>query len=65
MVPGIVAVFYSAQVSSRYHNGDIEGAKRASKAAEAWIIASFVLGLLSTTLQFPIMLSKELLLSSF
>ena len=65
MVPGIVAIFYSAQVSSRYHNGDIEGAKRASKAAEAWIIASFVLGLLSTTLQLPIMLSKELLLSSF
>ena len=30
MVPGIVAIFYSAQVSSRYHNGDIAAAKTAA-----------------------------------
>lgn len=64
VVPGIVAVFFSAQVSSRYHNGDIEGAKKASKQSEIWIIVSFVLGVLSNTLQLPILLAKELFLSA-
>lgn len=64
MVPGIIAVFLSAQVSSRYHSGDIEGAKKASKQTEIWIIVSFVLGLLSNTLQLPIFIAKELFLNA-
>lgn len=54
MVPGIVAIVYGASVSSRISAGDLEGARRASRRAEGWIIASFVLGLLSATLWFPL-----------
>lgn len=54
IVPGIVAIFYSSQVSSKYYAGDIEGAKRCSRTAEIWIIVSFVLGVLSATLYIPI-----------
>lgn len=55
-IPGIVAIVFSSQVSSRYFSGDVEGAKRASNRAQIWIIVSFVLGLLSSTLYLPIML---------
>lgn len=55
-VPGIVAIIFSSQVSTRYFTGDIEGAKRASSRAQIWIIVSFVLGVLSATLYLPIML---------
>lgn len=53
-IPGIVAIIMSSKVSSRYYAGDIDGAKRASRAAEWWIIASFVLGVMSATLYVPI-----------
>ena len=56
-IPGIVAIIFSAQVSSRFHQGDIEGAKRASRNAEIWIIVSFVLGVLSNTLYIPLTLA--------
>ena len=56
-IPGIVAIIFSAQVSSRFHQGDIEGAKRASRNAEIWIIVSFVLGILSNTLYIPLTLA--------
>ncbi|MDE6842426.1 MAG: CD225/dispanin family protein [Muribaculaceae bacterium] len=56
MIPAIVAVIFSAQVSSRYYRGDIEGSRRASRMAEIWIIVSFVLGVLSATLYVPMML---------
>lgn len=55
-IPGIIAVIFSSQVSSRYYSGDIEGARRASRTAEIWIIVSFVLGVLSATLYLPFML---------
>ncbi len=55
-IPGIVAIIFSSQVSTRYFSGDIEGAKRASNRAQTWIIVSFVLGVLSATLYLPIML---------
>lgn len=64
-IAGIVAIIFSAQVSSKYHAGDIEGAKRASRMSEIWIIVSFIVGMLANTLQFPLMLSKELLFSAF
>ncbi len=55
-IPGIVAIIFSSQVSSRYYAGDTEGAKRASDRAQIWIIVSFVLGILSATLYLPIMM---------
>lgn len=55
-IPGIVAIIFSSQVSSRYYAGDYEGAERASRAAEIWIIVSFVLGVLAATLYIPFML---------
>ncbi|MDE6753773.1 MAG: CD225/dispanin family protein [Muribaculaceae bacterium] len=56
LVPGIVAIIFSSQVSGRYYAGDIEGARRSSRNAEIWIIISFVLGVLSATLYLPIAL---------
>ena len=46
----------ASRVSSKYYAGDIEGARRASTATEWWIIASFVLGILSATLYLPLSL---------
>ena len=55
-IPGIIAIIFSSQVSSRYFAGDIDGARRASRMAEIWIIVSFVLGVLSATLYLPFLL---------
>ena len=55
-IPGIVAIIFSSQVSTRYYMGDLQGAKRASRNAEAWIIVSIVLGVLAATLYLPFML---------
>lgn len=55
-IPGIIAIIMSSRVSSRYYAGDLEGAKRASDATQWWIIASFVLGILSATLYVPLSL---------
>lgn len=53
---GIVAIVYGFQVSSRYWKGDIEGARRASRRAEAWIIASVVAGVAMSAFWLPLML---------
>lgn len=55
-IPGIIAIIFSSQVTSKYYMGDIEGAKRASYNAEIWIIVSFVLGVLTATLYLPFLL---------
>lgn len=55
-IPGIVAIIFSSQVSARYYAGDIEGARRASRNAEIWIIVSVVLGVLAATLYLPFMI---------
>lgn len=55
-IPGIIAIIFSTQVSSKYYSGDVEGARRSSRMAEIWIIVSFVLGVLSATLYVPFML---------
>lgn len=55
-IPGIIAIIFSSQVSSKYFAGDYEGAWQSSRRAEIWIIVSFVLGVLSATLYLPIML---------
>lgn len=55
-LPGIAAVIFSSMVSSRYNRNDFEGARRASKWAEIWIIISFVLGVISASLYIPLTL---------
>ena len=59
LIPGIVAAFYSAKVSGRYYNGDYEGARKASRMTEIWIIVSFVLGLVMTSIYLPITLFSQ------
>ncbi|MCH5232065.1 MAG: CD225/dispanin family protein [Muribaculaceae bacterium] len=55
-IPGIVAIIFSSQVSSKFYAGDIEGARKSSRLAEIWIIVSVVLGVLTATLYLPFML---------
>lgn len=55
-IPGIAAIVFSSMVSTRYGRGDIEGAKRASRMAEIWIIVSFCLGVLTASLYVPLSL---------
>ncbi|MDE7159813.1 MAG: CD225/dispanin family protein [Muribaculaceae bacterium] len=54
---GVVAIVFSSMVSSKYYAGDIEGAKRCSRRAEIWIIASFVAGVLWNTLYIPMVIA--------
>lgn len=53
---GVVAIIFSAQVSSRYFARDYEGAKRLSRNAEIWIIASIVLGVIFNSIYMPLSL---------
>ncbi|MDE5790768.1 MAG: CD225/dispanin family protein [Muribaculaceae bacterium] len=55
-VPAIVAIIYSAQVSSKYYAKDYEGAKRCSDRAQIWIIVSIVLGVIGMALYLPLTL---------
>lgn len=55
-IPGIIAIIFSSQVSSRYYGGDLEGAKKASRLAEIWIIVSVVIGAVVGVLYLPFML---------
>ena len=55
-IPGIIAIIFSSQVSTRYFAGDEEGARRASRNAEIWIIVSFVVGVIASTLWLPFMI---------
>lgn len=55
-IPGIIAIIFASQVSSKFYAGDIEGAWRSSRTAEIWIIVSVVLGVLTATLYLPFML---------
>ncbi len=55
-IPGVLAIIFSSRVSSKYFAGDIEGARRASRLAQIWIIVSFCLGVLSSTLYLPYMI---------
>lgn len=56
LIPGIIAIVYSASVSSKYYAGDIEGAKRASRNAQIWCIVSVVVGVIWGTLYLPLAL---------
>lgn len=55
-IPGIIAIIFSSQVSSKYYSGDIEGAKKSSRLAQIWIIVSVVIGVLAATLYVPLMM---------
>ena len=44
LIGGIVAIVYSSKVNTKLAQGDIEGAKAASKAAKGWNIANLVVG---------------------
>lgn len=54
LIPGIVAIVYSAQVSSKYYAKDYEGSKKASERAQLWIIISIVFGVVSAALYLPL-----------
>ncbi|MDE6538291.1 MAG: CD225/dispanin family protein [Muribaculaceae bacterium] len=56
MPTAIVAIIYSAQVSSKFYNKDYAGAKRASERAQMWIIASIVIGVVSMAVYLPLSL---------
>lgn len=56
LIPGVVAIVFASQVSTRYAVGDMDGARRASRRAQIWIIISIVLGVVSAGLYLPIML---------
>lgn len=58
---GVVAILFSAQVSTRYYARDYEGARTASRRAEIWIIASIVMGVVGTILYLPLTLISSLL----
>lgn len=53
---GIVAIVFSSSVSTKYYSRDYEGARRASRNAEIWIIASIVAGIVVNALYMPLSL---------
>lgn len=55
-IAGVVAIIYASSVTSRWQCHDIAGAEKASERAQAWIIVSFVVGVLTQTLYLPILL---------
>lgn len=44
LIGGIIAIVYASQVNTKLAQGDIAGAQAASKAANGWIIANVILG---------------------
>lgn len=56
LIPGVVAIIFSASVSSKYYAGDIEGARRASRNAQIWCIVSIIAGIVWATLYMPLTL---------
>ena len=44
LIPGIVAIVYSAQVNGKFQAGDYDGARRCSRLAYIWAWVSFGLG---------------------
>ena len=51
-IGGIIAIVYAAQVNSKLANGDVEGARAASKTANTWITVSVVFGVIVCLLYF-------------
>lgn len=59
---GVVAIFFAAQVSTKYYARDFEGAKKASERAELWIILAIALGVAFNILYMPLSLLSSSLL---
>lgn len=57
---GVVAIVFSSSVSSKYFARDYEGAQRASRNAQIWIIISIVLGIIVNTVYLPLSLLMEI-----
>lgn len=53
---GIVAIVFASSVSSKYFARDYEGARKASRNAEIWIIVSIVAGVIVNALYLPLTL---------
>ena len=53
---GVAAIFFAAQVSTKYYARDFDGARKSSERAEIWIIASIVTGVLFNILYLPLWL---------
>ncbi len=48
---GVAAIIYSAKVKTKYNNGDLKGAEKASEIAQWLIMLSITLGLIISPLQ--------------
>lgn len=59
LIPGIIAIIYSSQVSTKYYVGDIEGAKRSSRMTEIWLIITIVAGIVFSALYLPLSLLMQ------
>ncbi len=59
---GVVAIFFAAQVSTKYYARDFEGSKKASERAELWIILAIALGVAFNILYMPLSLLSGSLL---
>ena len=57
---GVIAIYFSSMVSSRYYARNYEGARKASEMAEIWIIVSIVVGVIVNALYFPLSLAMQL-----
>ena len=63
-IGGIIAIIYAAQVSTKLAQGDIAGARSASRTAHGWIVANLCIGLLGVlayivNMAVPAFLSKQ------
>lgn len=55
LIPGVIAIIFSAKVEPRWHKGDIQGAKNASDWALLWIIAAVIFAIIGLPLQLTMM----------
>lgn len=51
LIPGVIAIFYSAAARTRREAGDYQGALEASNAANTWNMWGIILGLVSVILK--------------
>lgn len=52
---GVPAIIYAGQVTTKYNQGDYEGAKRSSDRAAIWLIIAVVAGLISIPFQIALL----------
>lgn len=47
LIPAVISLIYSSQVSAKYYAGDFSGAEKYSSRAEIWLIVSITFGLVA------------------